>query len=225
MLQTIISNENYIFLAVFVVLGFVALLYLLSPMSLSGEPLVYLIGVDHAMQFKHPWSQMVGGEPEGVGKKREEFKAYVAEMIDKLGIEILAEEFSTRQAYAEGEVAFRRKVAAELEETAPEPLIWKTVLEQLGEDKGIAHRFCDPDAKEREALGIEVDSKKATESDWRKREQFWLSKIENCKHKRVLFVCGDNHYDTFAQLLESSGFNVQHGRRYDISDEVTKNPS
>ena len=37
MLQTITSSESYIFLAVFVVLGLVALIYLLSPMSLPDD--------------------------------------------------------------------------------------------------------------------------------------------------------------------------------------------
>ncbi len=43
--------------------------------------------------------------------------------------------------------------------------------------------------------------------------------MADCKLRRVLFVCGDNHYDAFAQLLESNGFNVQRGAHYDISDE------
>ena len=52
MLQTMTSNESYIFLAVFAALALVALIYLLSPMRLPDEPLLYLIGVNHAMQFK-----------------------------------------------------------------------------------------------------------------------------------------------------------------------------
>src|SRR5262249_5188618 len=155
----------------------VALIYLLSPMSLPDEPLLYLIGGNHAVQFKSALSQMFG-ETESVHKKREAFKAHVAEMIDTLGIEILAEEFSQEakgQPDAREEEAFREKVTAELG-TAPKPLNWETVLEQLREAMGIdEHRFCDPDTKEREALGIEIDPKKETESDWRKREQVWLS--------------------------------------------------
>ena len=214
------SNESYIFLAVFAALALVALIYLLSPMSLPDEPLVYLIGGNHAVQFKSGWSQMFG-ESVLVEKKREAFKAHVAEMIDTLGIEILAEEFSKegkRQPDAQEEEAFREEVTAELG-TAPEPLSWETVLEQFSKAKGIEHRFCDPDSKEREELGIEVDPTKQTESDWRKREQVWLSRIADCKHRRVLFVCGDDHYDAFAQLLATNGFNVQRGPRYDISDE------
>ena len=219
MLQTITSSESYIFLAVFAVLALVALIYLLSPISLPDEPLLYLIGVDHRVQFKDAQTQMFPAwEPEAVRKQREAFKEYVAEMIDRLDIEILAEEFSKRQP-DEQEEANRARVAPELEETAPPPLNWETVLEQLSKFKGIEHRFCDPDSSERKSLGIEVDPQKQTEADWRKREQVWLSRIADCKRKRVLFVCGDNHYDAFAQLLESDGFNVRRGARYDISEE------
>jgi hypothetical protein len=212
---------------VFAALALVALLYLLSPMSLTDEPLLYLIGVNHAVQFKKWTAQAFpNGESESVRKKRETFKAHVAEMIDTLDIEILAEEFSD-EGKRESEARtfakdFAEKTAPEQQfnwETAREQYNWETVLEQFSKAKGIEHRFCDPDSKEREALGIEVDPKKETESDWRKREQVWLSRIAGCKGKRVLFVCGDDHYDAFAQLLAANGFNVQHGPHYDISDE------
>jgi hypothetical protein len=196
MLQTIISSESYIFLVVFSALALVALVYLLSPMSLPDDPLLYLIGIDHTVQCYSATAQLFG-EPEERQTKRAAFKAHVAEMIDKLDIEILAEEFS--------------------EEAKRKPIRRETVLEQFSKAKGIEHRFCDPNSSEKKALGIEVD--KETESDWRKREQVWLSRIADCKGRRVLFVCGDNHYDAFAQLLENNRFNVLRGEHYDISGE------
>jgi len=217
MLQIITSSESYIFLAVLTALAVVALLYLLSPMSLPDEPLLYLIGVNHAIQFKSAESQAFG-ESKSVWKKREAFRAHVAEMIDKLDIEILAEEFSQegkRQSEVREEEAIREKIAAELG-TAPAPLNWETVLEQLSEAKGIKHRFCDPDSGERKALGIkEPDSGRGRAQ----REQEWLSRLADYKNRRVLFVCGDDHYDAFAQLLATNGFNVLHGPHYDISNE------
>jgi len=220
MLQTITSSESYIILTVFAALALVALIYLLSPMSLPDEPLVYLIGVNHAMQFKSAWSQIIG-ESESVQKKREAFKALVAEMIDKLGIEVLAEEFSeeSKRKPQERETALDEQSERARFETALAQCNYATTLEQLAEAKGIEHRFCDPNSIEKQALGIEVDPRKETESDWRKREQVWLSRIADCKLRRVLFVCGDNHYDSFAQLMESNGFNVQRGAHYDISNE------
>lgn len=213
-LAAITSSESYIFLAVFAVLGLVALIYLLSPMSLPDEPLLYLIGVNHAVQFKPAMSQMFS-ESESVQKKRGAFKAHVAEMIDKLDIDVLAEEFGD-EGKMESEI---REFAKDFAKAVHEPFNWETELRKFHKAKGIEHRFCDPDSSERKALGIEVDPMKQTESDWRKREQVWLSRIADCKLRRVLFVCGDNHYDAFAQLLESNGFNVQRGAHYDISDE------
>jgi hypothetical protein len=213
MLQTITSSESYIFLAVFAALALVALIYLLSPMSLPDEPLLYLIGVNHAVQFKSALSQLFS-ESESVRAKREAFKAHVAEMIDKLGIEVLAEEFSeeSKRKPQERETALNDQSERARFETALALCNYETVLEQFSKAKGIEHRFCDPDSKERKALGIE-------ESDWGKREQVWLSRIADCKRRRVLFVCGDNHYDAFAQLLENNGFSVRRGSHYDISDE------
>jgi hypothetical protein len=182
---------------------------------LPNEPLLYLIGGNHAVQFKSAIAQMFV-ESDSVRKKREAFKAHVAEMIDKLHIEILAEEFSEEAKRQSDAQAFSEKVAAELG-TAPVPLNWETVLEQLRKAKGIdEHRFCDPNSEERKALGIEDPD---SERGRAQREQEWLSRIADCKHRRVLFVCGDNHYDAFAQLLESNGFNVRRGAHYDISDE------
>jgi hypothetical protein len=206
-----ISSESYIIFAVLVALALVALIYLLSPMSLPAEPLLYLIGGRHAVQFK---SAM--GESEGVQKKREAFTAHVAEMIDKLDIEILAEEFN-EEAKKESDV---REMAAVLGKTALDEALegfsWDTVLEQFSKAKGIEHRFCDPNTKEREALGVEDPDSKHGRAQ---REQEWLSRIADCKCKRVLFVCGDKHYDDFAQLLAANGFNVQHGPHYDVSSE------
>jgi hypothetical protein len=176
--------------------------------SLPDEPLLYLIGGNHAVQFKSVLTQMFG-ESERVWKKREAFKAHVAEMIDKLDIEILAEEFSE-------EAKRQSDVREKFGESALQQFSWDTVLEQFHKTKGIEHRFCDPDSEEREALGIEEPD---SERGRAQREQVWLSRIADCQHRRVLFVCGDTHYDSFAQLLATNGFNVRRGPHYDISDE------
>ncbi len=184
------------------------------------EPLLYLIGVNHAMQFKSATAQMFG-ESESVRTKREAFKAHVAEMIDKLAFEILAEEWSGEAKHkpAESETDLDEQSALAMFEAALAQCNYETVLEQWSKAKGIDHRFCDPDSTEKQALGIEVDPRKETDSDRDKRERFWLSKIADCKQKRVLFVCGDDHFAAFAQLLESNGFNVRRGAHYPVSNE------
>jgi hypothetical protein len=196
-------------------------------MSLPDEPLLYLIGVNHAVQFKSALSQM-SVESESVYKKREAFKAHVAEMIDKLDIEILAEEFNDEDKRESETREFAKKVAEELHEpfdweTERQQFDWETELQKFSKAKGIKHRFCEPDSNEKKALGIEVDPQRETDADRRKREQVWLSRIADCKRRRVLFVCGDDHYDPFAQLLELNDFNVRLGAHYDISDEESHN--
>ena len=203
--------------------------------SLPDESLLYLIGVNHAMQFKSATAQMFG-ESESVRMKREAFKAHVGEMFDKLAFEILAEEWSGEAKHkpAESEIALDEQSTQDLAESETDldeqsaramfeaeraQCDYETVLEQFSKAKGIEHRFCDPTFSEKQALGIEVDPRKETDSDRDKRERFWLSKIADCKQKRVLFVCGDDHFDAFAQLLESNGFNVRRGAHYPVSNE------
>ena len=172
-------------------------------------------------QFKAATAQLFR-ESERVHEKREAFKAHVAEMIDKLHIEILAEEFSDEGKYKPQERETDQQTDQQFEQAIEAALAqcnWETVLEQLSKAKGIEHRFCDPDSKEKQALGIEVDPRKETDSDRDKREQFWLSKIADCKQRRVLFVCGDDHYDAFAQKVAVAGFTVHYGPRYHISKE------
>jgi len=75
--------------------------------------------------------------------------------------------------------------------------IWgvsETTLEKFGKAKGIKHRFCEPG-----------------------REEVWLSQIEDCKEENMLFVCGDDHFESFGKTLIAAGFDVEHGPRWHIS--------
>jgi hypothetical protein len=130
-----------------------------------------------------------------VRDKRGLFKAYVLEVIEKFGIAVLAEEFND-----DGKRLWR---------------VSETTLEQIAKNKGIEHRFCDPTAVEREENEIE-------KSDSDKREQFWLTRIQDCKDKNVLFVCGDDHFDSFSKKLNAAGFDVKPGLRLDITDQEVR---
>jgi hypothetical protein len=149
--------------------------------------MVYLIGGRHDIQFDP------GPHPAKIVRdKRASFKAHVFEVIETLGISILAEEFSDEA---------KRK--------------WKvseSTLEQLAKAKGIEHRFCDPTPVQREENGIQ-------QSDSDKRKQFWLSRIQDCKSRNVMFVCGDDHVEAFGKKLIAAGFDVKYGPRWRISDE------
>jgi hypothetical protein len=126
-----------------------------------------------------------------VRDKRAAFKVHVLEVIEKFRITVLAEEFND-----EAKKMWR---------------VNETTLERIAKDKGIEHRFSDPTAVERNENEIE-------KSDSDKREQFWLSCIQDCKDKNVLFVCGDDHFDSFGKKLSAAGFDMKRGLRLDISD-------
>jgi hypothetical protein len=127
-----------------------------------------------------------------VRDKRELYKARVLEVIKEFGISVLAEEFND-----EGKKKWR---------------VSETTLEQIAKAKGIEHRFCEPTAVEKTENEIE-------KSDFDKRERFWLSRIQDCKYKNVLFVCGDDHFESFGKKLSAAGFDVKRGLRLDISDD------
>jgi hypothetical protein len=149
--------------------------------------MLYLIGVNHIVQFD-PAPDL----SKTVREKRASFKAHVSEIIEKLDISILAEEFSDEA---------KKKWGAS-----------ESTLEQLGKAKRIEHRFCDATISERKENEIE-------ESDSDKREQFWLSRIQDCKNSNVLFVCGDDHCESFGKKLPAAGCDVKHGPRWCISKD------
>jgi hypothetical protein len=137
----------------------------------SSAAMIYLIGVRHDIQFDPaPHRAKI------VRDKRESFKTHVLEVIENLGISILAEEFN--------------------EDAKKLWRVSETTLEQVAKTKGIEHRFCMPG-----------------------REEVWLSQIEDSKHRNVLFVCGDDHYDSFSATLLAAEFDIKHGPRYRISAE------
>ena len=141
--------------------------------------MLYLIGVNHVVQFGEP-SRATNSRI--VREKRASFRAHVSEAIEKFGISILAEEFSEEAKNKNG--------------------VSETTLEQFGKAKGIEYRSCDPTSIERKEKGIEIGN-----ADWDKREEIWLSRINDCKNRNVLFVCGDD-VEAFGQKLIAAGFDV-----------------
>jgi len=153
--------------------------------------MLYLIGVNHVLQHESTQHNL----SKIVRDKRASFKAHVLEVIKKFGISVLAEEFS--------------------EQAKKKPLmesVGETTLEHIARHKRIEHRFCDPTVAERKENEIE-------QSDSEKREQFWLSRIQDYKNKNVLFVCGDDHFQSFGEKLTAAGFDVKHGPRWDINED------
>ncbi len=87
--------------------------------------MIYITGIDHLLQYNGPVP------PELL----EEFKGYLAAKIKDLNITLIAEEFNEEFLY---------DVFGATEGTA----------ETAAAESGISHLYCDPDAAEREALGI-----------------------------------------------------------------------
>jgi len=61
---------------------------------------------------------------------------------------------------------------------------------------GIKHLFCDPNSQERENSGIKTNYQ---------REQFWLDWLTASGHDAILFICGDDHLESFSKKLNSAG--------------------
>jgi len=121
--------------------------------------------------------------------ERAAFDAHVAELIMTNDFALLAEEFNDEALSNE-----RRRAHASA-----------TTLQRYAKDKGINHRFCDPNTEERKQRGIG--------DDWDERERFWLERIDDYKDRDILFVCADDHYERFAAKLIAAGFDVQQGSR------------
>jgi hypothetical protein len=168
--------------------------------------MVYVIGVDHLVQYDGP-------VPESI---RIEFRSYIIEECREYSIDIIAEEFS--------EEALRDIYHA----TAETALEASRIL-------GIEHRYCDPEEKELMALGIpyfgELLDKAKSELNaplsylmdgeirkkveeyaaamaktyWRKREEFWYERLRDVCDMNVLFICGHEHGERFISVLDAHG--------------------
>jgi hypothetical protein len=105
----------------------------------------------------------------------------------------------------------------------------ESLTKKVADAAGFAHRFCDPDDKERKKMGYVEGSAltidmimRGTFPDeeaklrgsaievakyWPRREQFWLDRLSDVVTKDVVFVCGDAHVERFQELLQKNGIN------------------
>ena len=61
----------------------------------------------------------------------------------------------------------------------------------------IAHRFCDPTTEERRQHAVFTDIQ---------REEFWLTRLSGSKEEDILFICGDDHIESFSNRLTMAGY-------------------
>lgn len=168
--------------------------------------MVYIIGLDHLVQYNGPVPDYLLGE----------FRECLSGAVARFNITVIAEEFNSE---------YLHDVLGATEDTA----------EVVAGKLGIEHVYCDPDERERMKLGIpyyadvkdrvklsrgitdkfitddalrrEVDEEIAVEvrKYWGIRERFWLDRIRDKLGENVLFLCGHEHVIRFRDLLVSEG--------------------
>ena len=166
---------------------------------MSAPKRVILIGTSHAYQFG---DGAVFGDTTCSSEDAKQFRQYLTDVHNLHRIRAFAEEMSL-------------DALAEMELTASLP---KIVADKLS----VCHRYCDPTHQEKVQLGIRQDNdirsdhmvdgwtKEQIEADVlargslpsdRIREQFWLRSIQGLDVWPLLFICGANHFTSFAALL------------------------
>jgi peptide subunit release factor 1 (eRF1) len=91
------------------------------------------------------------------------------------------------------------------EEMSKELLINTVSLcEEVAKELDILHIFCDPNKSERKSLDLPESDCPTT---WSPRENEWLNRLNSAQFP-ILFVCGANHVDSFAQKCDDKGIAV-----------------
>lgn len=111
-----------------------------------------------------------------------DFSEYLNEQAKSLRVDLIAEEFSLEAL---------EKSNADI-----------STAQYVSKDLGIQHLFCDLTTPERDRLNI-------GKSDHDKREQYWLNCISNYPKNTIIFICGNNHLESFKEKLLAAGRNVE----------------
>lgn len=142
---------------------------------------VYLVGVDHRIQ----WIPQSSGP---------DWKITISDFTDSIrercyshSIDLIAEEFSeylVKLNHAQDSTA--RRAAKELD---------------------LPHLFCDPNPNECQKLGIEPGIE--NDDNYEKREKEWLKRIIISRKSCILFICGDDHLESFKARIIGSGHSAE----------------
>lgn len=110
----------------------------------------------------------------------EQFAAHLRDIALKAKADLLAEEFT--------------------EESVRSSNARGSVARNVASSLCIKHMFCDLNAKERRQLAIETNDQ---------RELLWLARLGESSASTAVFICGDNHIDSFRTKAEAAGHEVQ----------------
>lgn len=140
------------------------------------------------------------------------------------------------------DLCFQHSISAIAEEMSFEALkmhgLTKTVAQQVCASLHLRHQFSDPPFLAREELGIFTDNdirtdhrlkgstKDVEDADAQARgsahsnplrKKFWLKKIRELNSWPLLFICGENHFRSFAELLSKYNIKVVSSQNIDSS--------
>ena len=168
--------------------------------------MVYLIGVEHRVQSIARDSSETADQTK--------YGECLEQAIHSYNIALVAEEYSedslTRAQFSNPSVVqefFTERIAirAGVKHMLCEPKLksrfqmgcqgrerWSELLAELGDT--VSDDELDP-------LGIALEINK----EWPIREKYWLDQLKPVIKSEIIFVCGDGHIETFADLLNSQG--------------------
>jgi len=153
--------------------------------------IIALIGTSH--KYQRP------GHP-----AESEFRSLINQVCASLKVQAIAEEMSL-EALAQQHAT-------------------QSICEKIAKAAGLPHRYCDPDNEQRRDLNIRDEQNIQDEGfncNWNPerieeevaashaiRERHWLTLLLQLDRWPVLFVCGDNHIDSFCQMLKNNNLHV-----------------
>jgi hypothetical protein len=147
---------------------------------------VYVVGTLHRYQGTYN----VGGGAIATRDELEQFRLFLKEIVHKHGIRSVAEEMSVE--------ALHKYPHPDLPSGESLPF-------QVADELSLPHKYCcPPDRGTRHKLGLSADGMPDTPDDIKKREAYWLEKLENLNLFPCLFVLGSDHADSFPALLIKS---------------------
>ena len=157
--------------------------------------MLHILGVAHRAQSRKQMSQLT--------TPQEDFSSALVRAIEDAHPSFIAEEDNEQFLAERGEISLSKQIA---------------------DEKQIEHRFCDPNTKDRCAIGYKnfmsialdlwmVEPELSNDELTCKaraieiaqyfplREQFWLDRLQGCRDVDGIFTCGDIHIESFSKLL------------------------
>ncbi|CAN7279504.1 hypothetical protein LJR038_003257 [Acidovorax sp. LjRoot38] len=160
---------------------------------------VLLLGTTHSVQM---------GSRQATAEDIEAFRAGVLKLCEAHGIQAIGEEMSLD--------ALKHWSCSE------------TIAKGISSDRGLPHRYCDPEHEERKILGaiheelhpgvrefwdmppLTPEQAEAIErTAFDRREEEWIRRILDLNVWPLLYICGSNHVTSFTEKLAREGMAVQ----------------